>query len=175
MFPLIRLLIRIATFKTPVGSLRMPLEWGHTECPGCGRSIEMRPNDPRFIQLRSYRDGGAAGGGAPIIPGCCVVCGGPLARKKRKKTGNSDLPSGEPADEAAGGRKRKPKASPGPLLGVPLPFWGLIAACVFAFLLWRCFGGSVLSWALRPHTPPPTPRYRGATEEKANPTGVREV
>jgi hypothetical protein len=159
MYGMILLLIRIFTFEGRMGGIRMPLEKEHTDCPGCGQPIEIRASDPQFFEARFRK----AGGDALKIPGRCGVCGGPLARKKRGRIRESDPVSEVPADEAAGSGGRRSRSDTGKLLSLGLPFWGLIAGGVFAFLLMAFCGGISLLWGLsqRPASAlPPNPLAR---------------
>jgi hypothetical protein len=117
---------------------RMPRLETHTACPGCGRMIEIRENDPDFFEAR-FRTGGAAqGADARKIPGRCPVCGGPLTRKKRGRTRGADHSSEVSADEpVGGGRRRRKSLGTIKLFGHRVPVWALIAAVVFVYLMFQ--------------------------------------
>jgi hypothetical protein len=77
----------------------------YTQCPACGRTIEIRENDPQFFEARFRAKGRAhtpapRAADAPTIPGRCGVCGGKLPRRKRAR-GGPDIPTVLPADDAA--------------------------------------------------------------------------
>jgi hypothetical protein len=138
MFLLLRLLHLLMFNDLSRGErgFRMPRLETHTACPGCGRMIEIRENDPNFFEARFRTRGTAHGADPRKIPGRCPVCGGPLARNKRGRTRVSDRSFEVSADEAVGrgGRRRKSLGTI-KLFGHSVPVWALIVAIVSAYLV----------------------------------------
>src|SRR5207248_1486984 len=106
---------------------RMPRLETHTACPGCGRMIEIRENDPDFFEAR-FRTGGAAHGADPRkIPGRCPVCGGPPTPKKRARKGSQAGPD----------KRRGPAPRPATFAGVPV--WVILVAGAVGFAVFLRF------------------------------------
>jgi hypothetical protein len=138
MVHILMLLIKIITFKGPASGLRMPLERKKTGCPGCGRSIEIRENDPQFFEAR-FRAGGRAID-TPKIPGRCGVCGGPLPRKKRDRNREWDSGSDTTPDDKPRAPRMQPDRGSQPFgeanfLGLGLHVWILLAAGSLALVM----------------------------------------
>jgi hypothetical protein len=152
----------------------------YTECPACGREIEIRQNDPHFFEARFRAKGGAhatGAGDAAKIPGRCEVCGGLLSRSGRGEARGPRVPAVLPADEP--GRAAAPAgadalpgkpAGAGTFFGLGLLGWGLLAGGFCALVLCLLVGGvAVLALVHRPHhaaapqhgTPPPATQFPG--------------
>jgi hypothetical protein len=161
MFHLLYLLVQLFTFNSRFRqerSFRMPQLETHTACPGCGRMIEIRENDPHFFEAR-FRQGGKA----VKTSGRCVVCGGSLVRKKGGRTRGSDSPEEVSAGEAAGRRRSQRKLGTINLFGHRVPVWAFIAAIVVAYLLFQFLlvcGLPRLHWQ-RVASAPPSPGPAG--------------
>src|SRR5262249_26317976 len=104
-----------------------------TGCPGCGRPIEIRENDPQFFEAR-FR---TKGGDALKIPGRCGVCGGPPPREKKGRAPASGPAAGAPDDEARGRRAGGRKAGTVDFFGHRVPVWILIVVAVSALVMLR--------------------------------------